>query len=697
MKNQKKLDSQLPYPIADRAPALIAVYNIHTGEYIYTNKAVTKLLGYSPKKFMTEGLPFVSSLVHPQDLPRIMEESNKALVKANKKKHATFQDESIVNFEYRMKHKNGSWRWLHTDGSIFSRDKVGNVECVLNVSVDITKRKTKELASAQKLSESEVRYKAFLSQSSEGIWRFELEKPIAVATSVTKQIQHFYTYAYLAECNDVLARMYGFKHAKQIIGARLSDMLPQDDNNNITYLTNFIRSGYRMTNAISHEVNKNGEEVIFQNNLVGIIENGFLTRAWGSQQDVTLQVKLQERQKFLETVSNKLNVSLDSVITLKEIAKLIVPYLADYCRLVIVDDGHMQEIAVSHTDKNKVALVESLYDAYKDIPKVEYGIPTLLKNGKPELVPAVNETVLKAYMDNAKLMEVIDKLGLKSYMGVPLLARGKVIGAITFSSVSETRRYSGQDLKFAEELAGRIALTVDNIRLYNEAKQSIAVRDDFISIASHELKTPVTSLKIYTQVLEKRLKQKKERELAEMTSKMDRQISKLTNLIEDLLNISRMKAGKLEFKFEEVALNECVAEVIENVQPTAMHHKIIVKGRVKKKVLADRDRLGQVLMNLLTNAIKYSPHAKKVIVTLLDEGNTVRVSVTDFGIGIDKMHHGKIFERFYRVENSDKKKFPGLGIGLYITSEIVKRHKGTMFIESTPGKGSTFSFTLPTL
>ena len=176
---------------------------------------------------------------------------------------------------------------------------------------------------------------------------------------------------------------------------------------------------------------------------------------------------------------------------------------------------------------------------------------------------------------------------------------------------------------------------------------------------------------------------------------MDAQLNKLTLLIEDLLNGSRIEHGKLEFQEDWFDLNEVAKETVEQIQSTTSKHRIRIEGRVNRRVWGDKDRIGQVLTNLLTNAVKYSPQADTIIVRLATTQDAVVVSVQDFGIGIEQEHLNHIFERFHRISDPEEKTYPGLGIGLYIAHEIIQRHGGTLTVESEKGKGSRFSFTLP--
>jgi signal transduction histidine kinase len=271
----------------------------------------------------------------------------------------------------------------------------------------------------------------------------------------------------------------------------------------------------------------------------------------------------------------------------------------------------------------------------------------------------------------------------------------RIVGALTFSSTRRDRRYTTSDVRLAEELARRAAFAIENAQLYMETQKALAHRDEFISVASHELKTPVTSLKMYTQGLQREFGRKGDYAMAARFSRMDGQINKLTMLISDLLNISRIQMGKLEFNMLAFDLNSLVRETVENVESLAGKHEIIVRGKVGKMVWGDKDRIGQVLTNLLTNAIKYSPDAERVVVRLSSDRNSAVLRVKDFGIGIDKEHQEKVFNRFYRVNDSHEKTFPGLGIGLYISRDIIERHKGEIGVVSDKGEGSEFWFRLP--
>lgn len=229
----------------------------------------------------------------------------------------------------------------------------------------------------------------------------------------------------------------------------------------------------------------------------------------------------------------------------------------------------------------------------------------------------------------------------------------------------------------------------------NDFKQFQQQKDNFLGIASHELKTPLTSLKLYSQFLEKNLRKQNDNNNADVALKMDDQINKLTGLVNDLLDVTKIQNGKILLNKSDFDFDELVQDIITE-QQMSTNHKIVVEPEIIGNVYGDRHRISQVMSNLIGNAIKYSPNADKILITtrLTDEG-CVLFSVRDFGIGIPEDKKDKVFEQYYRVSGSKEHTFPGLGLGLYISSEIIKRSGGRIFVNSIEGKGSEFCFEIP--
>jgi two-component system CheB/CheR fusion protein len=229
-----------------------------------------------------------------------------------------------------------------------------------------------------------------------------------------------------------------------------------------------------------------------------------------------------------------------------------------------------------------------------------------------------------------------------------------------------------------------------------ERKQLEQDKNDFLSMASHELKTPLTSMKIFIDLLSTQVEHDTSDKPKYFINRIRDQANRLTELTSDLLDVSRIDTGKLRLSKETFRLDELVTDTIEGIQPSAKQHTLIIKSKSAVSVYADRYRLYQVLVNLLTNAVKYSPKGNEIIVTVGKQKGRVVVRVKDFGIGINKVQQKKIFDRLYQVTDPEEKTYPGLGLGLYISKEIIERHNGKIWVESEgKGKGAIFIFTLP--
>jgi len=228
-----------------------------------------------------------------------------------------------------------------------------------------------------------------------------------------------------------------------------------------------------------------------------------------------------------------------------------------------------------------------------------------------------------------------------------------------------------------------------------ERKQLDQEKSDFLSMASHELKTPLTSMKIFIDLLQANKDNYVTEKQKYYISRIRDQADRLNELTRDLLDVSRIETGKLKLNKETFRIDELVRDTVESIQPSTNNHEIFIQEHIPVTILADRYRIYQVLVNLLTNAIKYSGSGKKIIVSIQQKAKEVIVSVQDFGIGIKKSKQDKIFDRLYQVTDPEEKTYPGLGLGLYISKEIIDRHKGRIWVESEKNKGSTFSFSLP--
>ncbi|MDF2431661.1 MAG: hypothetical protein JWP44_1292 [Mucilaginibacter sp.] len=282
------------------------------------------------------------------------------------------------------------------------------------------------------------------------------------------------------------------------------------------------------------------------------------------------------------------------------------------------------------------------------------------------------------------------RLPVVSYLAVPVISSsGTVIGGLFFGH-PDAGVFTEEHEDLVSSISSQAAIALDNSKLFEDVKALSAKKDEFIALASHELKTPLTSIKGYLQVL-----QRTERDQLGKTfiSKTLNQIEKLNDLVTDLLDVSRIEAGKLALEKVMFNLDELILEVVENLSYTHESHRIIFDRGNPVMIYADRQRIEQVLINLLTNAVKYSPQANQVWVYLKSSEKDVTVKIKDQGIGLTNEQQKHIFTRFYRAEGTSN--IAGLGLGLYLTKEIVERHQGCIGVKSEADKGAEFYFTIP--
>jgi signal transduction histidine kinase len=286
-------------------------------------------------------------------------------------------------------------------------------------------------------------------------------------------------------------------------------------------------------------------------------------------------------------------------------------------------------------------------------------------------------------------------------MLVPMRARGQMVGLITFAWSEPGRRYGPEDLEMVEELARRVVVAVENARLYQEAQNAVRLRDEFLGIASHELKTPLTPLRLKLQMLQRQvngaLLESTPLPVERVSESLDvtlRQVRKLTDLVDNLLDVSRITAGRLRLELEELDSSSVAAELLSRFAPSAVQLGCALELHAPEPVFGrwDRLRVEQVVTNLLSNALKYGA-GRPVVVRVEEDGERARLTVRDQGTGIAEEDLGRIFERFERAVSD--RHYGGLGLGLYITRQIVEAFGGTVRVASEPGRGSTFTLELP--
>ena len=418
-----------------------------------------------------------------------------------------------------------------------------------------------------------------------------------------------------------------------------------------------------------------------------------------------LAAEMRDRKQqaaFLSEASKLLGASLELEVTLQRLAKLVVPTLADFCIVDLLREDHrIDRVAIAHADPSQESLLVELQRRFPPDWSSPQPAVRVLHSGKAELLTEVTYSVLEEHARSPEHADLMRRIGVRSHLAVPLIARGRVLGALNLGITSDTRRYQAGELAFAEDLAARAALAIDNARLFKEATDAIRFRDDFLSVASHELKTPLTPLQLQISSLLSRVdelsKGQASREwLEQRLERIARQGSRLERLVNDLLDVSRIRGGQLQLDLEPVDLADAVREVEQRFRDsgevTRSGSEVVVE--IPERVVGrwDRARVEQIAENLLSNALKYG-EGKPVTISVASTTSAALLMVVDQGIGIALEDRERIFERFERAVST--RHYGGIGVGLYIVRQVAKALGGTVEVESELGQGSRFIVQLP--
>jgi signal transduction histidine kinase/CheY-like chemotaxis protein len=402
-------------------------------------------------------------------------------------------------------------------------------------------------------------------------------------------------------------------------------------------------------------------------------------------------------QRLLAEASQILASSLDYEATLAGLAGLAVAEIADWCIVDIVfDDGSVERLAAAHRDPSLQARIEAFQPCYPTQADEPSTLNNVLQTGKPELIAEITPELLEAIAMDGEQLALLRDLGLRSRIRLPLIARDRILGVLTLAAARRT--YGPDDMRLAEDLARRAAVAIDNARLYREAQLAVRSRDEFLTMASHELKNPLTSLLGNAQLLERRVK--RDGSLGERDQRaihvIVEQAARLDKMIAALLDISRLQSGQLAIQRETLDLDALVRHLVEEILPTLEQHTISLTGPASPlQIVGDELRLQQVFENLIHNAIKYSPFGGPITVTIERRGDAACVAVSDQGIGIAQSAIPALFSRFYRAPNAQAHRIGGIGMGLYVVQEIVTLHGGSVTVNSVEGQGSTFTVCIP--
>ena len=408
--------------------------------------------------------------------------------------------------------------------------------------------------------------------------------------------------------------------------------------------------------------------------------------------------KQEQIASFLDEANQVLSSSLDYPRTLGIIAKLAVPKLGDWCSTTIVEPGVPAQISVAHEYPEMLALAEEFRKSYPTDWNSETGPALVFRSGESQLYPVVTDEMLIPAAVDARHLELMKALKMRSLMMVPIQSHGKIYGVLTLISSNDHVPYQENDLKIAEELGLRAGQAIENSKLYEQAQQAIRSRDSLISVSAHELLTPVSGSKLQMQLMRKRMALGQDITpvmVSKMIDQTERQLDRLSRLVNEMLDLSRINLGKLTIERTTTDLSGLVSDIVDRMMGPLVSSNCTVSTKIAPGIIGELDsyRLEQVLSNLLSNAARYARGKSVVVALALIDPDTVELSVADEGIGVRKEDLERIFQRFERAATIDEGS--GLGLGLFVVRQIVEAHGGLVTAESTFGKGSRFTAQLP--
>jgi PAS domain S-box-containing protein len=413
--------------------------------------------------------------------------------------------------------------------------------------------------------------------------------------------------------------------------------------------------------------------------------------------DVTERRRSELVSTYLAEAADVLAAGLDYGTTLERIARLTVPRLADWCVVHVLEGGTLEPVTVMHSDAEKAKVAREMLRRYPTDPAAPGGVGRVLLSGASELYPEISDEMLAKGARDAAHLAALRAIGIRSAIVVPLAGRGRALGVLTLVTAESGRRFGPADVAVVEELGRRAGMAIDNARLYREATDAVRVRDDFLSVAGHELKTPLAALLLQVGGLVRLLRRDPAQDPVKLIERLEKAAAsgtRLEKLIDELLDISRITSGRLRLEPEELDLAEVVRELAFRFGDECVRAGCRLEVEADEPVRGrwDRVRIEQVINNLLSNALKYGA-GKPVLISAARVQDRAVLTVADRGIGIDPAHQSRIFERFERAVS--ERHYGGLGLGLWIARQIIEAHGGNISVHSVRGDGATFVVELP--
>ncbi len=412
--------------------------------------------------------------------------------------------------------------------------------------------------------------------------------------------------------------------------------------------------------------------------------------------DITNRKRAQQGAELLSEASRVLASTLDYESTLESVARLAVGELAEWCAVDLVQaGGAIRQAIVAHIDEERIKWARDLNKRYPPDYTLPTGVGQVIRTGQPEIYPEIPDEMLVASAQDEQHLAIMRELQIESALIVPMIARGRTLGALTLIG-RKGRRYGDADLALAMEIATRAAIAIDNAQLYRSALAASEAKSAFLATMSHELRTPLNAIIGYQSLLKEGIDGSlNESQLAQL-SRIRASADHLLGLIDEILTFSRVEAGKEVVRLEDEQLRPLVEGAVAMVRPLAEHKGLTLRAEVPDGVIrTDGGKVRQILVNLLSNAAKFTDKGEITLRGRRD-ANGAEFYISDTGIGIAPENLQRIFEPFWQVEQSSTRRAGGTGLGLTVSRSLARLLGGDVTVESKPGEGSAFTVTLPT-
>ncbi len=635
-------EKQFSENITSTIPDWVMLVNYADKKFSYHN-ITYPVLGYNEEE-ASDLLKFLETKIHPEDQPKIKYFFDKLSI-ANEKE--------IIEKRFRLQHKNGEWLSFLERARVVSRKPDGSV----NEYLAIIQNVTKEVEAEKNLIQSKQRYRNFIAHSYDGIYYLGFDVPISIHLPIEEQVKLYYEGAYIAECNQSLARMYGYQNYTEMIGVKLKsfhDGEYYEQNSQSTI--DFISNGYRVMDIETIEPHADGEYHHYMNYAIGMIENEYLVGVWGAQQDITERKKAERALRESESI---LKATLNALPDLK---------------FRLNKEGVFLEYFRSKLEETELHIAPNLF---------------LGKSVKDALPSYIAQLIL----ENLNEAITTQQLQVFEYDMDGEYFEGRVSPMLNQEVIAVVRNITPQK-KAQIELEEKIK-EVDhkNKELIQLIDQNFELQH-FASVASHDLREPIRTIHSFVQLLEKRYYDNLDEDGIKWINFIKKGTSNMNQLIEDLLMYARINSD--EHSIQPLPLASLLNEVLESIQNVIQEKRAIIKiGYLPSMINGNRTKFKQLFQNLITNAIKFhKPGIDPIIEINAEEIKDYwKFMIKDNGLGIREEAQENIFMLFKKIHTSPEHQ--GTGIGLALCKRIVEQHGGTMWVESSLYMGSTFYFTIP--